>query len=484
MELYELTVHELQDLLVRKESSAQEITRSIFSRIHATDEKIASFVTLTEEKAYKKASQIDKMGNYQNLAGIPYALKDLFCTQDVRTTCCSRMLEDFVPSYDSNAGRRLEEAGGILVGKLNMDEFAMGSSTEYSAFFTTRNPWDLQRVPGGSSGGSAAAVAAEQVPFSLGTDTGGSIRQPAAFCGVVGFKPTYGRVSRRGVVSYSSSLDQVGTLTRDVRDAAIVLNHISGYDAMDSTSVNVPVPDYTQFLDGEVRGMRIAFPREYFQADVDEDIRTAVKKALQLYESWGAEIEEVSLPYSEYALPTYYLLAPAEASANLARFDGVRYGLRDLEAENVVEMFSQSRARGFGDEVKRRLLLGTYALSSGYYEEYYLQALKVRQLIKQDFERILADYDLIICPTTTHTAFKIDEEMDDPLTLYMNDILTVPVNMAGLPGMSIPCGFASGMPIGMQIIGRAFDEGSMLKAAFAFEQQTEFHSAKPHLEVK
>ncbi|HHW61413.1 MAG TPA: Asp-tRNA(Asn)/Glu-tRNA(Gln) amidotransferase subunit GatA [Syntrophomonadaceae bacterium] len=484
MELYELTVHELQKLLARKESSAQEITRSIFSRIHATDEKIASFVTLTEEKAYEKASQIDKMGNYQNLAGIPYALKDLFCTRDIRTTCCSRMLEDFVPPYDSYAGRRLEEAGGILVGKLNMDEFAMGSSTEHSAFFTTRNPWDLQRVPGGSSGGSAAAVAAEQVPFSLGTDTGGSIRQPAAFCGVVGLKPTYGRVSRWGVVSYSSSLDQVGTLTRDVMDAAIILNHISGYDPMDSTSVNTAVPDYTQFLDGEVRGMKIAFPREYFQAGVDEDVRAAVKNALQLYESLGAELEEVSLPCSEYALPTYYLIAPAEASANLARFDGVRYGLRDMEAENVVEMFSQSRARGFGDEVKRRLLLGTYALSSGYYEEYYLKALKVRQLIKQDFERIFADYDLIICPTTTRTAFKIDEEIDDPLTLYMNDILTVPVNMAGLPGMSIPCGFADGLPIGMQIIGRAFDEASMLKAAFAFEQQTEFHRAKPHLEVK
>jgi aspartyl-tRNA(Asn)/glutamyl-tRNA(Gln) amidotransferase subunit A len=390
-------------------------------------------------------------------------------------------LENFIPTYDATVVRKLYDRQGILVGKLNMDEFAMGSSTENSAFFPTRNPWDISRVPGGSSGGSAAAVAADEVPFTLGTDTGGSIRQPASFCGVVGLKPTYGRVSRWGVIAFASSLDQVGTFTKDVEDCALIMNIIAGHDAMDSTSVNMEVPDYTTFLKKDIKGLKIAFPKEYFAPGIDEATQEAVKKALKLYERMGAIVEEVSLPHSEYALPAYYLVAPAEASANLARYDGVRYGYRDSSAENVIELFSRSRAAGFGDEVKRRIMLGTYALSSGYYDAYYLKALKVRRLIYNDFAKVFADFDVIVSPTTPSTAFKLGEQSGDPLTLYMNDILTVPVNMAGLPGLSIPCGFAEGLPIGMQLIGKAFDEGTLLKAAYAFEQNTDFHTKKPGL---
>ncbi len=484
MELHEFTVHQLQDLLSRKETSSQEITRAVFNRISAVDEQVQAFITLTEEQALQKAANLDKEGQSGKIAGIPFALKDIFCTRGVKTTCSSRILENFVPTYDCTAASRLIAENGLLVGKLNMDEFAMGSSTEQSAFFATRNPWDLDRVPGGSSGGSAAAVAADEVPFSLGTDTGGSIRQPASFCGVVGLKPTYGRVSRWGVIAYASSLDQVGAFTKDVRDCALVMNIISGRDPLDATSVELSVPDYTQCLNNDIKGMRIAYPREYFQPGIDENIRSAVKKALLKYEEMGAIVEEVSLPHSEYALPAYYLVATAEASANLARFDGVRYGLRQFEAENVIDMFSQSRAAGFGDEVKRRIMLGSYALSSGYYDAYYLKALQVRRLIADDFARVFENYDLIISPITPTTAFKLGEQTGDPLTLYMNDILTVPVNMAGLPGMSIPCGFHEGLPIGMQLIGKAFDESTLFKAAFAFEQNTDFHTFRPDLGVK
>lgn len=484
MELFELTLHELQERLARREITSEEIVKSIFTRINRVEAKVKAFITLTEESALQKAREIDTGGKYSGIAGIPLGLKDIFCTRGVKTTCGSRILENFVPAYESTASRRLHEQQGVLAGKLNMDEFAMGSSTENSAFFATHNPWDLTRVPGGSSGGSAAAVAADEVPFALGTDTGGSIRQPASYCGVVGMKPTYGRVSRWGVIAFASSLDQVGVFSKDVRDNALVMNIIAGHDPLDSTSAAIEVPDYTSNLDGDVKGLRIAYPREYFGPGIDSAITQSIKKALLKYEEMGAVVEEVSLPHSEYALPAYYLVAPAEASANLARFDGVRYGYRDFEAENVVSMFSQTRAQGFGDEVKRRIMLGTYALSSGYYDAYYLKALKVRRLIANDFAKVFSDFDMIVSPTTPTVAFKLGEQAGDPLTLYMNDILTVPINMAGLPGMSIPCGFEQGLPIGMQLIGKAFDEATLYKAAYAFEQNTEYHTMKPDLGVK
>jgi aspartyl-tRNA(Asn)/glutamyl-tRNA(Gln) amidotransferase subunit A len=484
LELHQLTIHELQALLSRKETSAVEISQAIFSRIHAVDGQVRAFITLTEEAALARARELDQQGQYGNIAGIPLGLKDIFCTRGVKTTCSSRILENFIPTYDCTVASKLFAAKGVLAGKLNMDEFAMGSSTEQSAFFCTYNPWDLERVPGGSSGGSAAAVAADEVPFALGTDTGGSIRQPASFCGVVGLKPTYGRVSRWGVIAYASSLDQVGTFAKDVRDCALIMNIISGQDPLDSTSVDLAVPDYLSCLDGNIKGLRIAYPREYFQPGIDANIQAAIKKALLKYEELGAIVEEVSLPHSEYALPAYYLVATAEASANLARYDGVRYGLRNFEATNVVDMFSRSRAEGFGEEVKRRIMLGSYALSSGYYDAYYLKALKVRRLIADDFSKVFEKFDLIVSPTTPTTAFKIGEQTGDPLTLYMNDILTVPINMAGLPAMSIPCGFHAGLPIGMQLIGPAFDESTLFKAAFAFEQNTDFHTFRPALGVK
>jgi aspartyl-tRNA(Asn)/glutamyl-tRNA(Gln) amidotransferase subunit A len=482
VELYELGLYELRDKLNREEASVHEIIESVLRRIHQVDGRVKAFVTLDEENALQKADQLKREELRRGrIAGLPFALKDLICTRSLRTTCCSRMLEQFVPPYDATVAARLNAEQGILVGKLNMDEFAMGSSTEFSAFFPTHNPWDLERVPGGSSGGSAAAVAADEVPFALGTDTGGSIRQPAAFCGVVGLKPTYGRVSRWGVVAFASSLDQVGIFSKDVADCALVMNIICGYDPLDSTSINMKVPDYTSFLSTDIKGMKIAYPREYFQQGVDKKNRELVMAALKKYEELGAIVEEVSLPHSEYALPAYYIIAPAEASANLARFDGVRYGLRDFEADNVTDMFSRSRAAGFGAEVKRRIMLGTYALSSGYYDAYYLKALKVRRLISNDFEQIFKDFDIIISPTTPTTAFKLGEQSNEPLTLYMNDILTVPINLAGLPGISVPCGFSDGLPAGMQIVAKPFDEGSLIRAAYAFEQNTAYHTVKPSL---
>lgn len=484
MALYELTVHELMDRLRSKDTSAREIAESYANRIEQVDDQVKAFITVTKDLALAKARSCDEDGQFSRLTGIPYALKDIICTRGIKTTCGSRILENFVPSYDATVAQRLQQAQGVLLGKLNMDEFAMGSSTEHSAFFPTHNPWDLERVPGGSSGGSAAAVAAGEVPFTLGTDTGGSIRQPASFCGVVGLKPTYGRVSRWGVIAFASSLDQVGVFSRDVEDCALVMNEIAGHDPLDSTSVSMERPDYTTFLQTDVRGLKIAYPREYFQTGVEAGVKGAVEKALKKYEELGAIVEEVSLPHSEYALPAYYLVAPAEASANLARFDGVRYGLRDLSAENVVDMFSRTRDLGFGDEVKRRIMLGTYALSSGYYDAYYLKALKVRRLINDDFVRVFQDYDIIISPTTPTTAFRLGEQTGDPLTLYMNDILTVPINMAGLPGLSIPCGFVDGLPVGMQLVGKPFDEGTILKAAYAFEQNTDFHRQHAQLGVK
>lgn len=482
MELYELGLHELQDKLKQEKISVKEIVESLFTRIHEVDDRVKAFITLDEENALKKAASLNLKENRKGkLAGLPFALKDLLCTRGLRTTCASRMLENYVPIYDATAVARLNAEQGIIIGKLNMDEFSMGCSTEHSAFFPTHNPWDLDRVPGGSSGGCAAAVAAREVPVALGSDSGGSIRQPAAFCGVVGFKPSYGRVSRWGAVAYASSLDQVGVLAREVKDCALVMNTIAGRDPLDATSADIEVPDYTSFLSPDIRGMKIAYPREYFQQGVDEKIKNLVKEALKKYEGLGAIIEEVSLPHSEYALPAYYIIGPAEASANLACLDGVRFGMRDLEADNVLDMYCNSRSAGFGDEVKRRLMLGTHVLSSGYYDTYYLKAMQVRRLIKNDFDKVLADFDLIITPTTPTTAFKLGAETGDPLTLYTNDIFTVPANMAGLPAISIPCGLSDSLPVGMQIIGRAFDEGKVLKAAYAFEQNTSFHQNKPSL---
>jgi aspartyl-tRNA(Asn)/glutamyl-tRNA(Gln) amidotransferase subunit A len=483
VELYELTGHELKEKLDAREVSCREITESFIKRIEKVEDQVKAFVTVTNELAVQQAEAYDLGEPASGLGGIPYGLKDIICTRGIRTTASSKMLENYVPFYDAAVAARLAEHKGVLLGKLNLDEFAMGSSTEQSAFYPTRNPWDLERVPGGSSGGSAAAVAAGEVAYALGTDSGGSIRQPAAFCGVVGLKPTYGRVSRFGVMAYASSFDQVGVVSRDVRDCALVMNVLAGHDPQDSTSVDKEVPDYTGFLTTDVKGLKVAYPREYFSDGVDSGIRQMVMNALHHYEQLGAIIEEVSLPHTEYALPAYYLIAPAEASANMARFDGVRYGLRDEQADNVVDMFSLSRSAGFGDEVKRRIMLGTYTLSSGYYDAYYLKALKVRRLIAEDFQRVFANFDLIISPTTPTVAFRLGE-YNDLLTLYMNDMLTVPVNMAGLPGMSVPCGFINGMPVGMQIVAKPFDEGAIFKAAYAFEQTTDYHRAKPDLGVK
>jgi len=481
VELYELGLRDLQDKLNGDEVSVKEIIESIFKRIHAVDDKVKSFITLDEENALKKAAGLSSKENRKGkIAGLPFALKDVFCTRGLRTTCASRMLENFVPIYDATAVSRLNTEQGILIGKLNMDEFAMGSSTELSAFFPTRNPWDLERVPGGSSGGCAAAVAAGEVPVALGSDTGGSIRQPASFCGVVGFKPSYGRVSRWGVVAYTSSMDQAGVIARKVEDCALIMDIIAGHDPLDATSANVEVPDFRAFLNPDIRGMKIAYPTECFQQGVDEEVKNLILAALKKYEELGAVIEEVSLPHSEYALPAYYIIGPAEASTNLACYDGVRFGLR-VEADNILDMYCNSRTAGFGDEVKRRIMLGTRVLSSGYYENYYLKAMKVRRLIKNDFDQVFKSFDLVITPTTPTAAFKLGAEIGDPLTLYGNDIFTVPVNMAGLPAISIPCGFSDGLPVGMQIIGRAFDEGKVLKAAYAFEQNTSYHKTKPFL---
>lgn len=483
MQLCDLTVHELKNLLAKREASAAEIVDSCLERIAKVEGDVGAFITRLDDTARSHALAIDNKGDYEGLAGIPYALKDNFCTREVRTTCASQMLNNFVPFYDATAARLLADAGGILLGKLNMDEFALGCSTEHSAFFPTKNPWDHSRVPGGSSGGCAAAVASGEIPFSLGTDTGGSIRQPASFCGLVGLKPTYGRVSRWGVIACASSFDSVGPLTRDVADCAFVMGFIAQPDRLDSNSSNRPGPDYMEYLKPQIKGLKIAYPSEYFQDGVDDRVKTVVLKALQTYERMGAVVEEVSLPTSAYALAAYILISAAEISTNLAKYDGVRFGLRDYEAENVTEMFSKSRGKGFGEEVKRRILLGTYSLSSSQYETRYLKALQLRRLIKEDFDRVLADFDVIATPTTPGIAFRLGED-SDPMTSYRHNRLTAPVNMAGLPAISIPCGFVDDMPVGMQLIGKPFGEATIINTAYAFEQATDFRLAKPGLGVK
>jgi aspartyl-tRNA(Asn)/glutamyl-tRNA(Gln) amidotransferase subunit A len=486
MDLYTLTIHQLHDLLVKKKLTSKEATEAFYRRIRAVEEKIKAYLLLTEETAFLQAEGVDrkiaKGEEIGDLAGIPIGLKDILCTKGIQTTCASKILEGYIPFYDATVVKTLKKKDAVFLGKLNMDEFAMGSSTENSGFQITHNPWDLERIPGGSSGGSAAAVAADECSAALGTDTGGSIRQPAACCGVVGLKPTYGRVSRYGLVAFASSLDQIGPITKDVEDCAILLNAISGYDPCDSTSVDTDVPDYKQFLKRDIKGIRIGIPEEYFIEGMDQEVEKSVKEAIDSFKKWGAEIQRISLPHTEYAVAIYYIIATAEASSNLARYDGVKYGLRSKGYRDLMEMYTQTRAKGFGKEVKRRIILGTYVLSAGYYEAYYRKASQVRTLMRNDFEEAFRKVDVIVSPTAPTPAFRIGEKTDDPLQMYLSDIHTIPVNLAGIPAISIPCGFShEGLPIGLQIIGKPFDEGMLLRVAYTFEQNTDFHLRKPKL---
>jgi len=483
--LASLTAHELG---ARYRSGAATPTQAVteyLARIEALDPGVRAFLTVTREDALRRAAEADARfeagAPLGPLDGVPIALKDVLCTRGIRTTCGSKILERFVPPYDATVVARIFAAGAVLLGKLNMDEFAMGSSTEHSAFFTTHNPWDLARVPGGSSGGAAAAVAAGMAALALGTDTGGSIRQPAAFSGVLGMKPTYGRVSRYGVIAFASSLDQVGPFARDAEDAALMLGVIAGADPMDATAIDVPVPDYRAALGRGIEGLRLGVPAEYFMDGMDPEVERAVRVAIATLEKLGARTEPVSLPHTEYGLAAYYVIAPAEASSNLARYDGVKYGLRAPGARDLIDMYSKTRAAGFGAEVKRRVMLGTYVLSAGYYDAYYGQAQKVRTLVRRDFEQAFARVDLIVAPTTPGVAFKMGER-EDPLQMYLNDIFTIPVNLAGLPGVSIPGGFTqAGLPIGLQLIAPAFDEATLLRAAHAYQTVTDWHTRRPPL---
>ena len=479
MNITELTVHELKEKLEKKELTSYEITKAYIEKIEEKEKDVQAFVTTLEKDALEKAEEIDKKiasGEIvEKLAGIPIGIKDNICTKGVKTTCSSKMLENFVAPYDATVMEKINSENIINLGKLNMDEFAMGGSTEHSYFHVTRNPWNLNKVPGGSSGGSAATVAAGMVPWALGTDTGGSIREPASFCGVVGLKPTYGLVSRYGVVAFASSLDQVGPITKDVTDSAMLLNIITGKDKMDSTSVERPKVDYTKALKNDVKGLKIAVPKELFAEGINEEVKESLEKAIETYKKLGAEISEVSLNIAEYALASYYIIACAEASSNLGRFDGVRYGHRAKEFNNLKELYRNSRTEGFGPEVKRRIILGTYVLSSGYYDAYYKKAQQVRTLVMNKFKSVFDNYDVILTPTSPTVAFDIGSKINDPLAMYLADICTVSVNIAGLPGISIPCGVdKEGMPIGMQLIGNRFTEETLLNAAYTFEQKVQF----------
>jgi aspartyl-tRNA(Asn)/glutamyl-tRNA(Gln) amidotransferase subunit A len=483
MTLCALTLHEASEKLRGGELSSQELTAAVFAQIAKTDDRIHSYITLCQDSAERAARQADELFQQGNppspLTGIPLAVKDNFLTRGVRTTCASKILGNFIPPYDATAVNRLRALTAVFTGKTNLDEFAMGSSVENSVFFATRNPWDPERVPGGSSGGSAAAVAADQCIAALGTDTGGSIRQPAAFCGIVGLKPTYGRVSRYGVIAFASSMDQVGPMTKDVRDAALLLQAIAGHDPADSTSVNRPVPNYAAALTGDIKKLRIGVPKEYFVSGIQKETEEAVRRAIGQLEKNGAIIEEVSLPHTQYAIAVYYIVATAEASSNLARYDGMRFGHR-AQARDLMETYMASREEGFGAEVKRRIMLGTYVLSAGYYDAYYLKAQKVRALVKKDFDDVFQRFDAVVTPTAPTTAFKIGEKTQDPLQMYLSDVYTISVNLAGLPALSLPCGFdAQGLPIGMQLIGSPFDEVTILNLAYAYEQSTEWHKQKP-----
>jgi len=485
-ELHQLTIHEAHMLLKQRKISSLDLTKSVLKRIAEMEGKVHACVTIAEDMALKEAEKVDNYIKTAHeitpLAGIPALIKDVICTKGIRTTCSSKMLENFVPPYDATVIEKLKAQKAIIIGKTNMDEFAMGSSTEHSAFFPTHNPWDLSRVPGGSSGGSAAAVAVDETIYALGSDTGGSVRQPAGFCSVVGLKPTYGRVSRFGLVAFASSLDQIGPITKDVTDCALVMNVIAGYDSRDSTSVPRPVPDYTQQLIPDIKGLRIGIPVEYLLEDMQSEVRTGLETAIDKLRELGAEIDwEVSLPHTKYALAAYYILAPSEASANLARYDGVKYGFSEREASNVIETTEKTRQFGFGPEVKRRIMLGTYALSAGYYDAYYLKAQKVRTLIKQEFDRAFEKYDALVTPTSPIVPFKLGEKLEDPMQMYLSDVCTLPVNIAGIPAISIPAGFADNLPIGMQIMGKPFSEETLLRIAFTYEQAIDWHKRKPPL---
>ena len=460
-----------------------ELTKATLKRIAEIEDKIHAYVTIIEDIALRQAEEADdciRSGNIMPLTGVPVLIKDVICTKGIRTTCSSKMLENFIPPYDATVMKKLKAQKTVILGKGNMDEFAMGSSTEHSAFFPTYNPWDLSRVPGGSSGGAAAAVVSNEAIYAIGSDTGGSIRQPAGFCSVVGLKPTYGRVSRFGLVAFASSLDQIGPITKDVTDCALVMNAIAGYDPMDSTSVSYPVPDYTSCLNRDLKGLRIGIPKEYFVEGMQEGVKSALEAAIKKLKELGAEIDwEASLPSTKYALAAYYIVAPSEASANLARYDGVKYGFSEQKASSVIEAMERTRQLGFGSEVKRRIMLGTYALSAGYYDAYYLKAQKVRTLIKQEFEQAFEKYDALVTPTSPTVAFKLGEKLEDPMQMYLSDVCTLPINIAGVPAVSIPAGFAHGLPIGMQIMGKPFNEETMLRIAFAYEQATDWHKREP-----
>jgi len=486
MSLHTLTIHELQDMLNKRQVSAVELTRDVLERIEKVEDRVKAYISLDSEGAIKQAEAADKelrKGTGGPLCGIPLSIKDVLCTEGLRTTCGSRILENFVPPYDASSITRLKQAGGVLLGKVSMDEFAMGSTSENCAFGPPRNPWNTAYICGGSSGGSAASVAADECIASLGTDTGGSIRQPASHCGVVGLKPTYGRVSRYGLVAFASSLDQIGPLTKDVTDCALMMNVISGYDPKDSTSVNREVPDYRKALQEGLQGMKVGIPREYFMEGLDPEVEKAVQNGIKLLREAGAETVEVSLPHTDYCVAVYYIIAPAEASSNLARYDGVRYGFRDKDSDTLLEMYRNSRSMGFGSEVKRRIVIGTYALSSGYYDAYYKKASQVRTLITEDFRKVFEACDVLASPVTPTPAWKLAEKVDDPLSVYLSDILTISANLAGIPGISVPCGFSSaGLPIGLQIQAAHFQEEKLLTAAYNLEQRLNIaHLRTKHL---
>jgi len=480
--LNQLTIHEAHRLLREKQVSSVELTKACLERIRKVEPEVHALVTVTDELALEQARKADELlaaGDTHPLTGIPAVIKDNMCTRGIRTTCSSKMLENFVPPYDATVVEKLKGHNPVILGKSNMDEFAMGSSTEHSAFFPTHNPWDVSRVPGGSSGGSAVVVAADEAIYALGSDTGGSIRQPAGFCSVTGLKPTYGRVSRYGLVAFASSLDQIGPLTRDVADCALVMNAIAGYDSRDSTSVPHPTPDYTQCLTGDIKGLRIGVPKEYFVEGMQAEVAAAIRDAVARLEESGVSADwEVSLPHTRYALAAYYIIAPSEASANLARYDGVKYGFSAQEADSMFDAMEKTRQYGFGPEVKRRIMLGTYALSAGYYDAWYLKAQRIRTIIRREFDRAFEKFDALVTPTSPTVPFKIGEKVDDPLQMYLSDVCTLPINIAGLPAISIPAGFADGLPIGMQIIGKPFSEETLLKIAHAFQQATDWHKRR------
>ena len=480
MRLYEKPAHVLHDMLVNKEITAVALTEDVLARIDEVEGDVKAYLTITRDEALAQAKAVDeKIASGEEISfleGIPGAIKDNICTKGIKTTCASKILENFVPPYDATAMTKIKAQNPVILGKLNMDEFAMGGSTENSAYHPTCNPWNTDCVPGGSSGGSAASVAAGTSIWALGSDTGGSIRQPASFCGVVGMKPTYGRVSRYGLVAYASSLDQIGPLTRDVTDCANILNIICGHDEMDSTSSEAEVPDFTKALVEDVKGLKIGLPKEYFVDGMDPEVEKTVRAAIEKYKELGAEIVEISLPHTKYAISAYYLIAPAEAATNLQRYDGVSYGER-VESDDLVGMMTKTRTEKFGEEVKRRIVIGNYALSAGYYDAYYLKAMKVRTLVQQDYNEAFQKVDVIMAPTAPTPAFKIGEMVSDPLQMYLQDACTVPLNLAGLPGMSIPCGYSSqGMPIGLQIIGKALDEETIIRAAYTYEQSQNYHN--------